>query len=124
VDAIVPGNLYSASHLAAFRGHLDILRLLVEEGGCSVNKVAPDGATPLMLAAYAGHGHVVQYLLQQQWLWYHQRPQNSTCENESVQSLLDTYYETALIWRYGSGNEGKKTEIISRKNSTAQIVPK
>ena len=51
-----------AIHAAAFHGHLECVRVLVEEG--AVDPDVEDGTgTPLMRAAIAGHAEVVRYLL-------------------------------------------------------------
>ena len=62
-DVVTPGNVYPAAHLAAFRGHVSVLKMLVEKANNSANLVALDGTTPLTLAAHAGHLDVVRYLL-------------------------------------------------------------
>lgn len=49
-------------HLAAVRGHLDVVKLLVE-AGAPLNKRSKDKQTPLHLAAWLGKGDVVDFLL-------------------------------------------------------------
>jgi hypothetical protein len=49
-------------HYAASKGHLGAAQLLLEHQAM-VNAPAPDGTTPLMMAAYAGSREVVQLLL-------------------------------------------------------------
>lgn len=48
---------------AAGRGHLDIVRLLVESGAAK-DQATSDGPTPLCLASQGGHLDVVQLLVQ------------------------------------------------------------
>ncbi len=53
---------YNALLFAAYRGHLDIVRLLVERGA-DLNAANGSGQTALMIAASLGHTAVVDYLL-------------------------------------------------------------
>ena len=54
----------SASHLAAKGGHLDVLKLLIDNGVSIEAKTEGEGWTVLHLAAAEGHEAVVQWLLQ------------------------------------------------------------
>ena len=63
VDVLVPENIYTCVHLAAVRGHLDILRTLVNEARYTHNLIASDGVSPLVLAAQEGHTDIVNFLL-------------------------------------------------------------
>ena len=47
---------------AAYKGHLEILKLLLDRGA-DVAVVDKDGETPLMNAIYAGHTEVARTLL-------------------------------------------------------------
>lgn len=49
-------------HYAASKGHLDTARMLVNQKAI-VNAPAPDGSTPLMMAAFSGNTELVQFLL-------------------------------------------------------------
>jgi ankyrin repeat protein len=49
-------------HYAVFNGHVDIARYLIDHGA-DVNLAAPNRYTPLMLAARNGHKEIVQLLL-------------------------------------------------------------
>ena len=51
-------------HSAAFRGQLDIMQWMIEEGNAEVNTRDLDGATALLLAARENHFDIVKYLLQ------------------------------------------------------------
>mmetsp|Transcript_14874 Transcript_14874/g.22880 ORF Transcript_14874/g.22880 Transcript_14874/m.22880 type:complete len:338 (-) Transcript_14874:53-1066(-) len=52
-------------HQAAAQGHVDIVKLLVEQSSINVNAIREkDGATPLYLAAIHGHVRVVQLLVE------------------------------------------------------------
>ena len=43
--------------------HIDVLRVLVEQGGCDPNAMNPQGALPLAAAAEAGALRVLEYLV-------------------------------------------------------------
>jgi len=50
-------------HLACWQGALDLVRVLLEEGGADVDCVNADGETPLAFACACGHDHVAFALL-------------------------------------------------------------
>lgn len=54
-----------ALRAAAWHGHLDCVRKLVENGGVDVDATNKDGWTPLMCAARNGHVEVMRYLVTQ-----------------------------------------------------------
>src|SRR5690606_28340383 len=54
---------YTPLSTAAFKGHLDIVQLLVEEFGADVNTPNSDGTTPLRRACIFAQIDVVRYLL-------------------------------------------------------------
>ncbi|KAI9489636.1 hypothetical protein BDB00DRAFT_962087 [Zychaea mexicana] len=58
-----PSTGLTPIHFAASRGHVEIVRCLVEDYHVSVDSRDKEGETPLLKASYAGHYHVVQYLL-------------------------------------------------------------
>ena len=49
--------------VAAEKGNMDIIKMLVEEGGAKVNEVSSYGVTPLIAASAAGNVEVVKYLI-------------------------------------------------------------
>ncbi|CAN6334847.1 unnamed protein product [Urochloa humidicola] len=53
----------SALYFAAFQGHLEVCRFLVEESGVDVNCTNAHGMTPVFRAAAEGEVSVLQYLL-------------------------------------------------------------
>lgn len=55
-------NGLTALHWAAAYGQLTSIQLLVENGAF-IDKLGPEGETPLLLAASGGHHDVVRYLL-------------------------------------------------------------
>lgn len=61
--ALVNRPGWTPLHYAASRARLDTARMLLEQGA-EVNARAPDGATPLMMAAYAGSEAMVRLLLE------------------------------------------------------------
>src|SRR5262245_49918585 len=56
-----PGR-FSVLHLAAGRGHLEVLELLLA-AGATVNRWSHEGSTPLHEAALGGHLEVARVLL-------------------------------------------------------------
>ena len=55
--------MYTALHIAASKGHLEIVKVLVEKYECTVDAAAEGQTTPLLLAAASGHEDIVEYLL-------------------------------------------------------------
>jgi ankyrin repeat protein len=51
--------------VAAQKGHLAVVKFLVEEGKASVDQATNDDATPLFIAAQEGHLDVVKYLVEE-----------------------------------------------------------
>ena len=54
---------WAAIHKACFKGHLAIVKELIQSGA-NVNLKTNDGNTPILLAAWKGKSSVVQYLLE------------------------------------------------------------
>lgn len=50
-------------HLAALKGHFDIVKYLIEEAGAIVDLIDNENDTPLLKASYGGYENIVQYLL-------------------------------------------------------------
>ena len=53
-----------ASYIASLKGHVDVVRMLVEHGA-DINKAKNTGATPLFMASSKGHVDVVRVLVEQ-----------------------------------------------------------
>lgn len=64
VDATEFGGAYAPLHYAAYRGHLEIVELLLARGA-AVNARTATGCTPLFLACQQGRAKVVAALLAQ-----------------------------------------------------------
>jgi ankyrin repeat protein len=62
VDEAGPGR-WTALHVAAARGHTDVLRALIAVGGADLNRSADDGARAVDLAAAGAHTACVRMLL-------------------------------------------------------------
>eukprot|EP00036_Acanthoecidae_sp_10tr_P016488 CAMPEP_0206303040 /NCGR_PEP_ID=MMETSP0106_2-20121207/9032_1 /ASSEMBLY_ACC=CAM_ASM_000206 /TAXON_ID=81532 /ORGANISM="Acanthoeca-like sp., Strain 10tr" /LENGTH=737 /DNA_ID=CAMNT_0053733823 /DNA_START=349 /DNA_END=2562 /DNA_ORIENTATION=+ len=58
-----PKRQGNALHYAAWGGHLDVLRWLLDEEGASLDDVDIVGNTALLYAVYGGHRHVVDELV-------------------------------------------------------------
>jgi ankyrin len=55
---------YSALHIACLRGHVKLVKILLEHSKIAVNATSDDGYTPLHICARKGFVHLVQLLLQ------------------------------------------------------------
>ena len=53
-------------HVACHKGHVDIVRYVVSEQGCSTVCQNKNGDTPLHVACYKGHVDIVRYLVSEQ----------------------------------------------------------
>lgn len=57
---------HTALSIAAARGYLDVVRLLVEVGHADINKESTHGLTALISAIHGKHREVVEYLIEQE----------------------------------------------------------
>ena len=55
---------WSLLQLAAYCGHFDVVKWLVEEKGSDIDKISQDGCTALMCAARSGHFEICAYFLE------------------------------------------------------------
>lgn len=62
IDAVDPESDCTALHWASYYGQLNAVMLLIKYGA-DVNRLAPDLASPLLMAAAGGHHEVVKCLL-------------------------------------------------------------
>ncbi|XP_013381091.1 krev interaction trapped protein 1 [Lingula anatina] len=56
-------NSWTPIHYAVWYGHLEVIQVLLEEGGCPPNITNKKRSTPLHFAALCGHPYVVELLL-------------------------------------------------------------
>ncbi|KAI7908065.1 uncharacterized protein BX663DRAFT_482298 [Cokeromyces recurvatus] len=63
VNEPFPSTGLTCLHFAASRGHLNIVQCLVEEYLIDPDSTDKEGETALLKAAYHGHYHVIEYLL-------------------------------------------------------------
>ena len=61
---MVRPNKMTQFYAACHEGHVDAVRVLVEAGGCDMNKAMDDGDTPLYAACQEGHVDIVQLLVE------------------------------------------------------------
>ena len=92
--------------VAAEKGNMEILRMLVEEGTASVNLPSSYGVTPLLAAAAAGQTDAVNYLL----------------ENGADVKAKDDLGKTALIHAMGA-NDRRLTEKLLELDPRAIDMP-
>eukprot|EP00803_Ostreobium_quekettii_P007331 evm.model.scf_1535.3 EVM.evm.TU.scf_1535.3 scf_1535:22230-35004(+) len=62
-EARTSGHRATALHVAALRGNLEAVEVLAGEGKADVHSRQSDALTPLLLAAFCGHGKVVRALV-------------------------------------------------------------
>ena len=62
VNRTTGGEGRTCLYTAAFKGHIDVVRVLVEEGGADVEVELADGSRAFDAAAHNGHEEVVEYL--------------------------------------------------------------
>ena len=60
-DWVEPANGATALWVAAWQGHLEVVRCLLEHGA-DIDKATSAGTTPLVVAEAAGHAEVAAYL--------------------------------------------------------------
>lgn len=80
------GREWSALHYAAFNGHEDVARLLIERGA-DLDALSTNGSTPLMMAAREGHITLARMLV----------------ERGANTRIVNDWGDDALVWsmRYG-----------------------
>ncbi|KAJ2961996.1 hypothetical protein NQZ79_g2755 [Umbelopsis isabellina] len=63
-DTIQSSTGLSPLHFASSRGHIEIVKHLLDIAGASVDIVDREGETPLLKAAYHGHKDIVSFLIE------------------------------------------------------------
>lgn len=61
---IKTNNKKTPLHLAVNRGYFDISKLLVENGGCTINSTDDEKNNPIHICATIGHLELLKYLLE------------------------------------------------------------
>lgn len=92
--------------VAAEKGNMDIIKLLVEEGGASVKLPSSYGVTPLIAASAAGQNEAADYLL----------------KNGADPAAKDDLGKTALLHAM-SASDRRLTETLVKLNNRAVNVP-
>jgi len=96
---------YTALHLAAELGQLDICKAIVSKNKSLLNETTSLGYTPLHLAAYKGHYYTVDYFVKM----------------GADNTKLSENKETPIMRAMYGGN--KATAILLAKNSTNENLP-
>ncbi len=92
--------------VAAEKGNLNIVKMLVEEGGAAVNLASSYGVTPLIAAAAAGQREVADYLI----------------KNGANPAAKDDLGKTALLHAMAV-NDRRLTETLVKLNNRAINLP-
>lgn len=91
--------------IAAEKGNMEIIRMLVEDGKAIVNDPSSYGVTPLIAAAAAGNEEVVSYLV----------------EHGADVSLKDDLGKTALIYAVNIDNPKLVSNVIKLDNKAINL---
>lgn len=85
-----PYSAYVPLHFAAYYGHLNVVKYLIEETHADINIKDDSGRTPMHLAALNGQLYIVKYLI----------------EKEADLNSIDDFQQTPLIYAasYGALN--------------------
>ncbi len=79
-------NDWTALHFASYKGHANVVRLLLILGGCSINAQTNDGSTGLHLSAESGHYEATKAML-------HNGRDNPLMDNRD-NPILDNLWDT------------------------------
>ncbi|UJR11706.1 hypothetical protein I4U23_015887 [Adineta vaga] len=134
-------GLYGTTLLysAARNNHVDLVKYLVEEAGCSVNvqnveyyqkgqpittKKAAIGSTPLHVACYQGHLDVVIYLISHSGDYYILNNANETpVDNGNHKYNIRQFFKEFLVSGYSTNlSNHPKKKILDEINSQANVI--
>ena len=96
---------YTALHFAIENGHIDVVKLLIEEGKMNIELPGPERMTPLILAAKYGHEDIINYLIEQ----------------GAKTKKKDKFKRTALAIAVKAGHS-KITSILLRKGAETELA--
>lgn len=92
--------------IAAEKGNMEIIKMLVEDGKAIINDKSSYGVTPLIAAAAAGNGEVVSYLV----------------EHGADVSAKDDLGKTALIYAANIDNPKLVSNLIKLDNKAVNLL--
>ena len=102
---------WTALHLAAMGGHLEVVKYFLEKGGAEVNVKDNCGSTALHLAAWNGHLEVLKYLLEKGGAEANVKP------NFRRKGKTEKHIEFYCKF-FGAVNKKKEISIFSRVQTT------
>lgn len=91
--------------IAAEKGNMEIIQMLVEDGKAVVNDISSYGITPLISAAAAGNGQVVEYLI----------------AHGADVTAKDDLGKTALLYAVGYDNPKLIASLIKQDNKAVNL---
>ena len=112
------GNWWSGDiplHKACYWGHLDIVRYLVSEQGCSTACQNKNGDIPLHVACREGHVDIVRYLVSEQGC-------STACQNKNCDTPLHEACEKGHLAVVEILLKRKDCNIACNKHSNVLIV--
>ena len=85
--------------LSAYKGHLDCVKYLVQQGG-DVNAKDNNGNTVLSFAKSGKQQNIIKYLVEEQWLWAAKNGKKELLERlyAEHEDLIEKHKNTALMW--------------------------
>ncbi|KAL3846546.1 hypothetical protein ACJMK2_017525 [Sinanodonta woodiana] len=104
-------NLAFPAHVAAFKGDLDHLRMLVENGVVNINERDDKGSTPAHKAAGNGHIHILQWLIEMG-----ANMQITNQAGEAPRDVARRFAQLACVKLLGGDPEEETSVVVGEKS--------